>query len=145
MVKIINLNYSLTVLPWTLALLLLMGIEGYGNLPESEIFLDIVSLSHFSQMIRLQGPKLNTCGLQKTLALPKGQKPYGKRAAVVGSLNSEANEGQQVNDRKKIAFIIPKGCEKLMELRNNYKDTSLRRRLIHYLTLIHISEPTRPY
>lgn len=133
MVKIINLNYSLTVLPWTLALLLLMGIEGYGNLPESEIFLDIVSLSHFSQMIRLQGPKLNTCGLQKTLALPKGQKPYGKRAAVVGSLNSEANEGQQVNDRKKIAFIIPKGCEKLMELRNNYKDTSLRRRLIHYI------------
>ena len=67
--KLMNLNYSRTVIPWTFALLLLMGSEGYGIPPESGTFLDIVSLSHIPQMIMLQGPKLDTYGLRRTLGI----------------------------------------------------------------------------
>lgn len=130
MVKLMNLNYSMTVIPWTLALLLLMGIEDYGTPPESGTFLDVVSLSHISQMIVLQGPKLDS-ELRRTLALPKGLKPYGKRAAVV--VSRKANEGQQVDSRKERTLIIPKRCETLTYLRKNYKDETARSRLIHYI------------
>ena len=131
MVKLMNLNYSTTVVPWTLALLLLAGIEGYGTPPGSGMSLDIVSLSHIPQMIMLQGPKLDIYGLRRTLALPKGRKPYGKRAAIV--VGHKANEGQQVDSRKKRTLIIPKGCEMLTYLRKNYKDETVKSRLIHYI------------
>lgn len=131
MVKLMNLNHNSTVIPWTLALLLLTGIEGYGTPPESGTFLDIVSLSHIPQMIKLQGPNLDIYGLQRTLALPKGRKPYGKRAVVV--VSRKTNEGQQVDSRKKKTLIIPKRCETLIDLRKNYKDEAVRSRLIHYI------------
>jgi retron-type reverse transcriptase len=131
MVKLMNLNHSSTVIPRTLVLLLLTGIEGYGTPPESGTFLDVVNLSHIFQMIQLQGPNLDKYGMRRTLALPKGRKPYGKRAAVV--LCRKAKEGQQVDSRKKETLMIPKGCETLTYLRKNYKDGAVRSRLIHYI------------
>lgn len=126
--KLMNLTNSMTVIPWTFALLLLAGTEGYGTPPESGKFLDVVSLRIIPQMIMLQGPKLNTRGLERTLALPKGRKPYGKRAAVI--VGVEADEGQQIDSRKERTLIIPERCEMLTYLRKNYKNEGSR--LIHY-------------
>ena len=119
MVKLINLSHSLVILPWIVIPVLLMNNVGHEHLPESENVLDIVDLYNIYQMFWLQGPNPENRVYSRTMALPKGRKPYGKRVSVVGL----KSEGRQVTNRNKTAPIIPQGCGKLVELRKIAIDT----------------------
>nr|YP_007890105.1 putative reverse transcriptase [Pleodorina starrii]AFY64375.1 putative reverse transcriptase [Pleodorina starrii] len=131
--KFMNLIYSHTVPPWTLALLLLMGIVGIGSLPESEIYLYAAFLGNASQATLktngLQGPNLLDSERNGTLALPDGRKAQGKRSLVV----SQKTEGEKANSGSNDAIIIPHRCDKLLDLLHDPNDIERRSKLIHYI------------
>ena len=134
--KLMNLFYSHIVPPWTFAPLLLLGIVGLGYLPESEMYPYTVILGGVSQaqflLNGLQGPNLLNSGNNGTLALSYYRKVEEKRSFVVGGPET-ATEGRKANSSKEDLFIIPKGCEKLLDLLHNKNDPDRRRKLIHYI------------
>lgn len=143
--KIMNLIYSHTVPPRTIALLLLTGIVGLEFLPGSEEYLYAVvlgnklgdaSIYRKAKLLinRLQGPNPFDSGRNGTMALPDGRKVQGKRSFVVGACRyATKTEGEKANSNKKNTFIIPSGCEKLLDLLHNHNETERRHKLIHYV------------
>lgn len=143
--KLMNLIYSPSVPPCTLALLLLMGIiglefsPGNGELPYALIQGYVYQTMFFYN--GLQGPNQFYSGNNGTLALPKGRKVLGKRSFVVGNNNRMISnnqkdivaEGRKANSNQRDRLIIPQGCEMLLDQLHNSNDPDRRGKLIHYV------------
>ena len=138
MVKIMNLNYSRTVLPWTAVQHLLKGSADYANVSESDVTLGKVDLSLIQQMKRLQGPKTGKRVVSRTWGSPKERKLYGDGAAVLG--RGVHTEGRQDRQGSSTTPITPSGSGKLKELHelNKLNPNLINEKLIHVISDIDV-------
>lgn len=138
MVKIMNLNYSRTVLPWTAAQHLLKGSADYANVSESDVTLGKVDLSLIQQMKRLQGPKTGKRVVSRTWGSPKERKLYGDGAAILG--RDVHTEGRQDRQGSSTTPITPLGSGKLKELHelNKLNPNLINEKLIHVISDIDV-------
>jgi group II intron reverse transcriptase/maturase len=119
--KIINLNYTHPVRPYTLATHLLTRKVSHNKLPENKACLKTMGSRNVTQTSVGQGPKPRINGHKGTLGLPKADSrkgaSYGNGSVIV---KGDPFEGRK-NDRGKLEALITNLGE---ELSNLHKDNA---------------------
>jgi group II intron reverse transcriptase/maturase len=94
-VKIMNLNYVPSVLPYTHATHLLTRAVSHSELPGSKAHFSTTGSRNAKQAPRAQGPKLRSDDQYGTSGLPTTRKGYGNGSAVVAGTSNSSGQGQK--------------------------------------------------